>query len=195
MKFNMRLADVANQWIADIYNLYCLRKNDIEVREGIRIKGRIFLRNGGKINIGKGAKINSGKNANVIGGDIRTNLIVFPNASLQIGDNVGISNCTIVCQNSITLENNVMLGGSVKIYDTDFHSIEYENRMKKPDPNIQAKPILIKEGAFIGAHSIILKGTTIGRHAVVGAGSVVTKNIPDNEIWAGNPAKFIRRLG
>ena len=48
--------------------------------------------------------------------------------------------------------------------------------------------------AFIGAHSIVLKGVTIGKHSVIGAGSVVTKNIPDNEVWAGNPARFIRRL-
>lgn len=85
-------------------------------------------------------------------------------------------------------------GGGVKLYDTDFHSISYEERIQKPDPGIKSKPILIKEGAFIGAHSIILKGVTVGRHSVIGAGSVVTKDIPDNEVWAGNPARFIRKL-
>ena len=47
---------------------------------------------------------------------------------------------------------------------------------------------------FIGANSIILKGVTIGERSIIGAGSVVTKNIPDDEIWAGNPAKFIRKI-
>lgn len=55
------------------------------------------------------------------------------------------------------------------------------------------RAVTIREGAFIGAHCVILKGVTIGKNAVVGAGSVVTKSIPDNEIWAGNPAKFIRK--
>lgn len=47
---------------------------------------------------------------------------------------------------------------------------------------------------IIGACSIVLKGVTIGKNSVVGAGSVVTKSIPDNEVWAGNPAKFIRKV-
>ena len=47
---------------------------------------------------------------------------------------------------------------------------------------------------FIGGGSIILKGVTIGERAVVGAGTVVTKDIPAGEIWAGNPARFIRKL-
>lgn len=55
-------------------------------------------------------------------------------------------------------------------------------------------PVVIKDGAFIGAHCIILKGVTIGENSIVGAGSVVTKSIPDGEIWAGNPVKFIRRV-
>lgn len=66
--------------------------------------------------------------------------------------------------------------------------------MRKIDPGIKSKPILIKEGAFIGAHAIVLKGVTIGKYSVIGAGSVITKDIPDNEVWAGNPARFIKKL-
>lgn len=88
-----------------------------------------------------------------------------------------------------------MIGGNCKIYDTDFHSIDYTNRMKKPDPTVKCEPVHIKQGAFIGACAVILKGVTIGEKSVVGAGSVVTKSIPDGEIWAGNPAKFIRKIG
>lgn len=53
--------------------------------------------------------------------------------------------------------------------------------------------VRIKKGAFIGAGSIITKPITIGENSIVGAGSVVTKNIPANEVWAGNPARFIKR--
>lgn len=56
---------------------------------------------------------------------------------------------------------------------------------------MKTAPIKIKKGAFIGANSIILKGVEIGENSVIGAGSVVTQNVPDKEIWAGNPARFI----
>lgn len=79
------------------------------------------------------------------------------------------------------------------IYDNDFHSISYTERING-DKNIKAAPVIIQDGAFIGAHSIILKGVTIGARSVVGAGSVVAKSIPSDEVWAGNPAKFIRKL-
>ncbi len=54
--------------------------------------------------------------------------------------------------------------------------------------------VYIKENAFLGANTIITKPITIGKCSVVGAGSVVTKDIPDFEIWAGNPAKFIKKI-
>ena len=88
-----------------------------------------------------------------------------------------------------------MIGADCKIYDWDFHSIRYRDRMAKPDTTVASKPVEIKDGAWIGAHSIILKGTVIGKRAVIGAGSVVAgKIIGDDEIWAGNPARFIRKI-
>lgn len=51
----------------------------------------------------------------------------------------------------------------------------------------------IKENAFIGCNSVICNAVTIGKNAIVGAGSMVTKDIPDNEVWAGNPARFIKK--
>ena len=54
------------------------------------------------------------------------------------------------------------------------------------------KETLIKKGATIGSASIILPGLTIGENAMIGAGSLVTKDIPDNELWVGRPAKFVR---
>lgn len=54
--------------------------------------------------------------------------------------------------------------------------------------------VYIKRNAFLGARTIITKPVTIGEGACVGAGSVVTKDIPDYEIWAGNPAKFIKKI-
>ena len=56
------------------------------------------------------------------------------------------------------------------------------------------KGITIEDDVLIGTRSIILKGVTIGARSIVGSGSVVTKSIPSDEIWAGNPAKFIKRI-
>ena len=52
--------------------------------------------------------------------------------------------------------------------------------------------IIIEDNVFVGANTIICNNVTIGKNSIVGAGSVVTKDIPSNEIWAGNPAKFIK---
>lgn len=55
-------------------------------------------------------------------------------------------------------------------------------------------PVIIGSGTFIGMNTMIVKSVTIGSNSVIGAGSIVTKNIDDNEIWAGNPAKFIKKV-
>ena len=53
---------------------------------------------------------------------------------------------------------------------------------------------IIKKGASIGANATILAGVTIGENAMIGAGSVVTKDVPANTVWYGNPAKFVREV-
>lgn len=84
----------------------------------------------------------------------------------------------------------------VKVYDTDFHSLDYTKRRtsREDQKNKKMKKVTIEHDAFIGAGCMILKGVTIGACSIVGAGSVVTKSIPANQVWAGNPAKFIRNL-
>ena len=74
------------------------------------------------------------------------------------------------------------------------HSVDYLSRIQEPDEHVMKSPIRKKEGAWIGAHSLILKGVTIGKHSIVGAGSVVTRDIPDDEVWAGNPVRFIKKI-
>lgn len=149
----------------------------------------------GTIYIGADTIINSGRDWNIIGGDSRTVLRTVAKGSIQIGRNVGISNSALVSGGEgIIIEDDVLIGGGCKIYDTDFHSITYKQRMCFPDQNIHTAPVCLKKGCFIGAHSIILKGVTIGEYSVVGAGSVVTKDIEGGQIWAGNPAKFIKKI-
>jgi acetyltransferase-like isoleucine patch superfamily enzyme len=113
---------------------------------------------------------------------------------LVIGRNVGLSGTTIVCARSVTIEDDVYIGGGCNIYDTDFHSISPEARLARPDSTVKTAPILIKRRSFVGAHTTILKGVVIGEAAVIGAGSVLARSVPDGEIWAGNPARFVRRI-
>lgn len=168
--------------------------HNVKLGANIKIKGCLFIKNNGTFIIGNNVRINSRISANPIGGDRKCYFVTGKGANLTLGNGVAISNSTINCYNSITIEENVMIGGSCKIYDTDFHSLNSVERTNDDRTTINTKPILIKSNAFIGGHCIILKGVTIGCNSIIGAGSVVTKDIPDNEIWAGNPAQFIKKI-
>jgi acetyltransferase-like isoleucine patch superfamily enzyme len=115
------------------------------------------------------------------------------NAKIHIGKDSGLSGVTICAAKSVTIGIYVGLGANVSIYDTDFHPIDpFERRYE--DYKTKSSPVIIDDYAWIGGNSIILKGVRIGKASVVGAGSVVTKNVPDFEIHAGNPAKFVRKI-
>lgn len=158
-------------------------------------KGRIHIVRRGYIQIGAGCKINGHDRYNPIGFGSGCNFITEKSGSILIGENVGISNSTLYSRIGITVGNNVMIGGGTKIYDTDFHSIDAQYRGTRDDKaHTVNKPVIIGDDVFIGAGSVILKGVHIGKGAVIGACSVVTKNVPAGEIWAGNPARFIRKV-
>ncbi len=156
----------------------------------------IMVERGAKgINIGKHFAMNNGIKHNPIGCSQPCSLIVYKGGAICIGDNVGISQTTLIAHDNITIGNNVKIGGGTCIYTSDFHSLNYNIRRTPHDiKDRKTAPIKINNDVFIGAKSIILKGVTIGEHSIVGAGSVVTKSIPANQVWAGNPAKFIRDL-
>lgn len=96
----------------------------------------------------------------------------------------------------IVISNNVLIGNCVHIY-TNNHSFEDTTKpiLRQGYPRAcETDSVLIKEGSWIGSCSIILPGVTIGKNCVVGAGSVVTKSIPDFTLAVGSPAKVIRNL-
>lgn len=160
--------------------------------KNVCINGFIYLR--GKLIIGNNVKINSQYQRNPIGGMTKASFYAAKNAEIQIGDNVGISNSAFFAKKKITIGNNVKIGGDCRIYDTDFHSLNYMERRDNETDIPMEKEVVIGNDVFIGAGTIVLKGVVIGDRSIIGAGSVVTKEIPPDEIWAGNPAKFIRSL-
>lgn len=175
-------------------NSLLLRKNSVSFHPDIKIQGRLVVQNRGTFTIGKAFRCNSSLAFNPIGGDDVSMFIVREGGSLNIGANVAISNSAFVVTDHIEIEDNVRIGGSCKVWDTDFHALDPYIRIVEEDSIINSKPIKIGRNAFIGANSIILKGVVIGKNAIVGAGSVVSKDIPDDEIWAGNPARFIKKV-
>jgi acetyltransferase-like isoleucine patch superfamily enzyme len=175
-----------------IINLIILSISKVHYKK-VHINGILFISNSGNIIFGKDVKINSSKYKNIIGGDYRSSFIVKKGALLKLGNNVRISNSAFYCAENIEIGDNVMIGGSTKIWDTDFHPLGPIERVENPNIGYKTKPIKIGNNVFIGGFSIILKGVNIGDGAIIGAGSVVSKDVPAGEIWAGNPAKFIRK--
>ena len=86
---------------------------------------------------------------------------------------------------ALTIEDNVHIGPNVT-----FTNDKYPRAKQK----FELQKTLIRRNASIGARSVILGGITIGENAMIGAGSVVTKNVPANELWFGNPARFVREI-
>ncbi len=178
------------------YNAWTIRKYRIKLGEGVMIGGRLLVKGTcNSLQIGSNTVINSDKSAVPLGYQPQTVFWTIGEGKIVVGKKCGISNSTFCSASQITIEDYVTIGGGVKVFDTDFHSLDFEKRIDYiSDNDRRSKPIIIKSGAFIGAGSIILKGVTIGQKSIIGAGSVVTKNIPDGEIWAGNPAQLVREL-
>lgn len=185
------------RFISQIYVFFVLRAFSIRPNGRFRINGypKFTVKGTGKVVIGKRFVLNSGNVFNSIGRNQRSLLSVGEGAELTIGDNVGMSSVAIVCQKKIRIGNNIRIGGNTVIYDTDFHALNAEERTAIPEitRGIKRRDVSIGDNVFIGGHSIILKGTTIGANSIIGAGSVVSGTIPENEVWAGNPAVFVRK--
>jgi galactoside O-acetyltransferase len=130
---------------------------------------------------------------------------------ISIGNRTFIGNCTFICIDEIEIGNDVMFAWGITVADNDSHSIYSEERKNdvkdwkkgidennigkyKNWTNVKRAKICIKDNAWIGFNSIILKGVTIGEGAVVAAGSVVTKDVPPYTLVGGNPAKTIKQL-
>ena len=106
---------------------------------------------------------------------------------VSIGRNVFInSNSLMMSRGSITIEDDVLIAANVSLISNN-HDL-YERQV------LTCKPVVVKQGAWIGAGATILPGVTVGRYAVVGAASVVTHDVPDYAVVVGNPAKVIKVL-
>ena len=111
--------------------------------------------------------------------------------NIKLGRNVFMNfNCCILDVMEVSIGNNVFMGPNVQIY-TATHPLEVEARNSMLE---FAKPVTIGDDVWIGGGAIICPGVTIGSGAVIGAGAVVTKNVADNLLMGGNPAREIRNI-
>jgi acetyltransferase-like isoleucine patch superfamily enzyme len=180
--------------IDKIANSIVLKYKKVKYTSFPVIRGRISIKSKGEIILGHNVRFNCNTHSVNIGIYKTCTIYVNQNARLEIGDHSGFSGVSIHCNNHIKIGKYVNCGANVGIWDSNFKSLDYERRRVHDSSVVASAPIIIGDDAFIGANVIIMKGVSIGQRSIVGAGSVVTKSIPDDEIWAGNPAKFIRKV-
>ncbi len=113
-----------------------------------------------------------------IGADCNINALCFIENDVVIGNNVTIK-CGVQLWDGITIEDNVQIGPNATFTN---------DKYPRAKQSYEIARITVKKGASVGGNATILGGVTIGKYAMIGAGSVVTKDVPDGELWYGNPA-------
>jgi len=140
----------------------------------------LYLKKG--LNVGNNVEIR--KNVFM---DRPENVFIGDNSFINYGCNFHVGNDS---ETTIKLKENVFVGPNVSFICVS-HNIG--NSEKRAGKN-KYESILVNNGVWIGASSIILQGVVIGEGSIIAAGSCVNKSIPSNELWGGTPAKFIRKL-
>lgn len=112
-------------------------------------------------------------------------------SNITVGDKVYLNfNCTILDVMPVTIGSHVLIGPAVQIY-TALHPMPWQERALGLE---YAKPVVIGSHVWIGGGAVICPGVSIGHRSVIGAGSVVTRHIPDDVFAAGNPCRVVKSL-
>ena len=164
---------------------------------GIKVGKNTFIsgfpwfcrRNGGAIIVGDRVTLHSKKKYNTLITNKIAISTITPEAVVELHEHCGLSGCTIVCANKVSIGKYTMIGPDTVIYDCKQH--EYDEEVgwlscKK----VTGKPIIIGERCFIGMRCIILKGVTIGDNCIISAGTIITKDVPAGHLASGNPAVY-----
>jgi acetyltransferase-like isoleucine patch superfamily enzyme len=126
-----------------------------------------------------------------IGDESKIGTFVEIQRGASIGKRVKVSSHTFICE-GVTIQDEVFVGHNVSFINDRYPRSTNPNGSLQTAEDWRLETTLVKRRASIGTGSTILCGVTIGENAVVGAGSVVTHDIPDNAVFAGNPARFLR---
>jgi len=155
------------------------------IRFPFDIRGKKYIKYGKNFTTGTGCRIEAYK-------------FFSDSPKLIIGNNVQINDYVhLACGQSLIIEDDVLIASKVYISDINHGNYSGENQSfpeeKAKNRKIFSKTVKICENVWIGENAIILPGVEIGKNSIIGAGSVVTKNVPENCIVAGNPAKIIKK--
>ena len=198
IRLNHALTRRFSPWYYTMVAKIKLRALGATIGTGFWVDGKIRLSIGkGDMSIGNNLRLRSRYSGNLVG-------MAFPvtfqlcnkGASISIGDNCGFSAVVISSMSKVKIGNNVILGGNVRIFDHDYHSLDPEIRRDRSldRQNVRSSPVLIEDDVFIGTSAIILKGVQVGARSIIGAGSVVSiRNIPQDSLVVGNPARIIEK--
>ncbi len=147
------------------------------------------------VKLGKGTRIYAFTNLYgcEIGDDVKIGTFVEIQKGAKIGDRCKISSHTFICE-GVVLEREVFIGHNVTFINDPYPRATNGQGQLQTEADWKCIPTRVKRGASIGSGATLLCGVTIGEEALVGAGSVVTKDVPDRAVVAGDPARLIRML-
>lgn len=189
----IKLAYLCPTFYAKIY----LTLMNCSFGRNLKVCGVVYFRPGSvsSITLGDNVALTARFLTNSVGLSNPTMLECIKKGKIEIGNNSGLSSSILSARQLIKIGDNVNIGGNVRIFDHDFHSLNYLNRRNNIEDSLFTKsnPVIIEDDVFIGTNSIILKGVHIGARSIIAAGSIVTlKTIPSDSLVAGNPAKIIK---
>lgn len=162
---------------------------------GTLFLGKTYVRSHGVgITIGQGVIFNSYSKNNLVGLVGPTIIDNRWGGEIAIGNRCGFSSVVMSSKSLISIGDRVMVGGNVRIFDHDFHSLNSDIRGTQADSaNTRTRPVTIEDDCFIGTNVIILKGTHLGARTIVAAGSTVFGlKAPPDSLVRGNPAVIVK---
>lgn len=169
----------------------------VECKGSVQLVGKYYLRTRrkGEIVLGHKVVLNSRFCTNLVGLINPTVLDTRLGGRIEIGNNSGGSSVIISSKSKVMIGKRCKIGGNVRIFDHDFHSVDPKIRATPDDlNNIKSAAIKIEDDCFVGTNAIILKGTELGARTIVAAGSVVFGlKAPQDSLVKGNPAIIVPR--
>ncbi len=157
---------------------------------------RSYLSIGSDVTLGRNVKLAKFINLYgcVIGDETKIGAFVEVQKNASIGKRCKISSHTFVCE-GVLIEDNVFIGHGVTFINDSYPRATSADGKLQTESDWKVERTVVRTGASIGSGATILSRLTIGENAIVGAGSTVTKDVPENAVVAGNPAKILRHLG